>query len=90
MTGVQTCALPICVLEQAQNAVAIVAIVLGGVNTPLGCDRVGPARRIVIRKAMDVVALPAEGAAAAAPANPAPTTMIECLRRFAGFISFIS
>src|ERR1700751_2252173 len=58
------------VFEKAQNAVAIVAVVLGGVNTPLGCDRVGPAWRIMIGKAMDVVALLAEGSGGGRTCQP--------------------
>src|SRR5258707_15835915 len=39
-----------CVLKQAENAVAVVAIVLGGINPPLGCDRVGTRRGVMIGK----------------------------------------
>ena len=47
-------------LKQAKNAVAVVAVVLGGVDPSLGCNGVRPARGVVIGKAMDVVALLAE------------------------------
>ena len=48
------------VVKEAENAVAVVAVVLGGVDPALGGDRVGPARAVVIRKAMHLVALLAE------------------------------
>src|ERR1019366_6657850 len=48
------------VLKQAEDAVAVVAIILRGVNPSLGCDGVCAARRVVKRKAFDVVALLAE------------------------------
>jgi hypothetical protein len=48
------------VIEKTENAVAVVAIVLGGVDASLGRDRVGAARGVVIRKAMNVVALLAQ------------------------------
>ena len=48
------------VLEQAVDAVAVVAVVLGGIDAALGGDRVGAARRVVVREALHVIALLAE------------------------------
>ena len=48
------------VVKQAVDAVAVVAIVLGGVDPALGGDRVGPARAVVIREAVHLVALLAQ------------------------------
>ena len=48
------------VVKEAVDAVAVVAVVLGGVDPALGGDRVGPARAVVIRKAVHLVALLAE------------------------------
>ena len=47
-------------LNKAEDAVAVVAVVLGGVDSALGGDGVRPTRGIMIAKAMDVVALLAE------------------------------
>ena len=44
------------VVEQAVHAVAVVLIVLRGVDATLRRDRVRPARRVVVRKDCDVVA----------------------------------
>jgi hypothetical protein len=76
-----------CVLKQAVDAVAVVAIILCGINPTLGCDGVCAAGAVVKRKAFDTIALLAERGGGRSPANPAPTTMIECLRRLAGFTS---
>src|SRR5580704_11553466 len=78
------------VLEEAKNAVAVVAVVLGGVDAALGGDGVRAARGVVKREAVDVVALLPSVAAAAAPARPEPTIRMVCFRRLAGFTSFIS
>src|SRR5229473_815037 len=59
-----------CVLKQAENAVAIVAIVLGSINPPLGCDRVRTARGVVIGKALHAVALLAESGCGRGPSQP--------------------
>jgi hypothetical protein len=44
------------VIEQAIDAIAIVTIVLGGVDAALCGDAVGAARAILIAEALDVVA----------------------------------
>jgi hypothetical protein len=43
------------IVEQAENAIAVVLIVLGSVDTTLRCDTVGPARRILEAKALNVI-----------------------------------
>jgi hypothetical protein len=43
------------VIEQPENTVAVVLIVLGSVDTTLRGDTVGPARRILEAKALNVV-----------------------------------
>ena len=48
------------VVKEAENAVAVVAVVLGGVDPALGGDRVSPARAVVKREAAHLVALLAE------------------------------
>ena len=45
------------VLEKAEDAVAVVAVVLGGVNPSLSCNGVCPAWGVVIGEAVDVIAL---------------------------------
>ena len=49
------------VVEEAVDAVAVVLIVLGGVNAALGSDGVRAARRILKAEAMDLVAKLAQG-----------------------------
>ena len=49
------------VVEEAVDAVAVVLIVLGGVDAALGGDGVGAARAVLIAEALDVVAELAEG-----------------------------
>ena len=44
------------VVEQPVDAVAVAAVVLGGVDAALGGDRVRPPRRVVERERLDVVA----------------------------------
>ena len=44
------------VVEEAINAVAVVLVVLGGVDAALGRDAVGPARAVVEAEALDLVA----------------------------------
>ena len=44
------------VVKQPPDAVAVVRVVLGGVDSPLGRDAVGPARRILQAEGEDVVA----------------------------------
>jgi protease PrsW len=58
------------VLEQARNTVAVVEIILGGVDPSLGRDGVRAARGVVIGKAMDVVALLAERGGGRRPRQP--------------------
>src|SRR5262249_56132856 len=41
------------VLEQAVDAIAVVSVVLGGIDGALGGGRVGAARGVVIREALD-------------------------------------
>ena len=44
------------VIEQAEGAIAVVAIVLGGVDAALGGDAMGPAGTVLVAEALDVVA----------------------------------
>ena len=48
------------VIKKAEDAVAVIAIILGRIDAALRGNRVRPARRIVIGKAMDVIALLAQ------------------------------
>ena len=43
------------IVEQAEDAVSVVLIVLGGVNSSLRCDAVRPARGILEAKAFNVI-----------------------------------
>ena len=45
------------VAEEAVNAVAVVPIILRGVDSALGGDVVSPAGSVLVRKAADVIAL---------------------------------
>ena len=77
------------VVEQAVDAVAVVVIVLGGVDAALRRDAVRAARRILKAEALDVVAQFARGwPRPTPPASPVPTTMMVYLRLLAGFTSF--
>ena len=49
------------VVEQAEGAVAVVAVVLGGVDAALGGDGVGPARAVLVAEAEDFVAQLGQG-----------------------------
>jgi hypothetical protein len=75
------------VVEEAVDAVAIVVIILGGVDAALRGDGVRAARRILEAEALDVVAQLPSVAAADPPARPEPTTMTVYLRLLAGFTS---
>ena len=44
------------VVEQAVDAIAVIAIILGCVDTALRGDRVRPTRRVLIAEALDVIA----------------------------------
>src|SRR6185295_12414780 len=44
------------VVEQPEHAVAVVLVVLGRVDAPLGGDRVGPARAVLVAEALHAVA----------------------------------
>src|SRR5258708_18605463 len=59
LTGAEVAAL-YRVLKQAENAVAVVTVILSGINPPLSRDRVCAARSVMIGKAVHVVALLAE------------------------------
>ena len=43
------------IVEEAVNGVAIVLVILGGVDPALGCDGVGAARAVLVAEAIDVV-----------------------------------
>ena len=58
------------VLEQSEDAVAIIAIILGRINSALGRDGVRAARGIMIGKTMDVIALLAERGSSRRPRQP--------------------
>ena len=49
------------VVEEAVDAVAVVLVVLGGIDAALGGDAVGAARAVLVAEAFDVVALFREG-----------------------------
>ena len=72
------------VVEEPPDAVAVVLVVLGGVDAALGGDGVGAARAVLVAEGLDVVAQLASVAAAARPARPVPTTITESRRRLAG------
>ena len=72
------------VAEQPVDAVAVVLVVLGGVDAALGGHAVRPPGRVVKAQAGHGVAQLARPAAAEAPARPAPTTTTRCRRRRAG------
>ena len=79
------------VVEEAVDAVAVVLVVLGGVDAALRGDASArgagcPGSRTPSRCSPASPSV----AAAAPPARPVPTTMISNLRRFSGATSFIS
>ena len=79
------------VVEEAVDAVAVVLVVLGGVDAALGGDRVGAARAVLVAEALDVVAeLGQRWPRPTPPARPEPTTMTLYFRLLAGLTSFIS
>ena len=78
------------VVEEAEDAVAIVLVVLGGVDAALGGDAVGAPGTVLKAKAFDVVAEFGQEAAAEPPARPVPTTMTLYFRLLAGPTSFMS
>ena len=49
------------VVEQPEHAVAIVLVVLGGVDAALGGDRVGPPRAVLVAEGFDVIAQLGQG-----------------------------
>ena len=49
------------VIEEAADAVAIVVVVLGGIDATLGCDGVGAAGAVLVAVALDLVAEFGEG-----------------------------
>jgi len=49
------------VVEQPQHRIAVVLVVLGGVDAALGGDRMGPARTVLDTEGLDVVALFGQG-----------------------------
>src|SRR5262249_40367256 len=59
-----------CVLEQTEDAVAVVAVVLSSVDPPLGGDGVRARWGVVIGKAMAVVAWLAERGSGGRPRQP--------------------
>src|SRR5207248_9473656 len=58
------------VVEEAVDAVAVVAVVLGGVDPALGGDRVGAAGRVLEAERQDVVAQLGEAGGGAGPGEP--------------------
>ena len=78
------------VVEEAVDAVAVVLIVLGGVDAALGGDGVRAAGRILKAEALDFVAKLAQGGGSRGSRKPGPTTMMECLRLLAGLTSLTS
>ena len=58
------------VVEQPVDAVAVAAVVLGRVDAALGGDRVGPARRVVERERLDLVAELGERGGRRRPGQP--------------------
>ena len=58
------------VVEQPVDRVAVVAVVLGRVDAALGGDRVGPARRVLVAEAGDLVAGLTEGGRRRRPGQP--------------------
>jgi hypothetical protein len=59
-----------CVLKQAENAVAVVAVILGGVNPSLGSDGVRATRAVVIGKALNAISLLAKSSSSCCPSQP--------------------
>ena len=55
------------VVKEAEDRVAVVGVVLGGVDPALGSDGVGAARRILVTEGFDVVAELAQGGSGGAP-----------------------
>ena len=78
------------VVEEAVDAVAVVAVVLGGVDAALGGDGVCTPRRVLEAEAQHLVAEFGERRGGAAPASPVPTTMTVYFGLFAGLMSFWS
>ncbi len=58
------------VVEEAEDAVAVALVVLGGVDAALGGDRVGPPGRVVEREDLHVVPELAEGGRRRRPGQP--------------------
>ena len=75
------------VVEQSINAVAVVLIILGGVDSALGGNRVRAARAVLVTKTFDVD-IPARQASPppTPPANPLPTMISSNFRLFAGLM----
>ena len=79
------------VVEQAENAVAIVLIILGRVDAALRRDGVGASRRVLKTEALDLVTKFAQARrGGGARQTGSHNNDFECLRLFAGFTSFIS
>jgi hypothetical protein len=55
------------VIEKAIHAVAIVLVVLGGIDSALGRDAVRPARAVLIAEALHVVTLFSQGGGGRSP-----------------------
>ena len=76
------------VVEEPEDAVAVVAVVLGRVDAALGGDRVRAPRRVVERERPRPGSRARPSVAAAdAPARPVPTTMISKRRLLAALTS---
>jgi hypothetical protein len=78
------------VVEEAVDAVAVVLVVLRGVDAALGGDGVGAARAVLVAEALHVVAELGERGGGGAAGEAGPTTMTSYFRLLAGLTSFIS
>jgi len=78
------------VVKEAKYRVAVVLVVLGGVDSSLSGDRVGAAGAVLIAEAIDLYPSSERVAAADPPARPEPTTMILNFRLLAGLMSLES